>query len=86
MPQNILFFSLRTFFSLLCAPFLLSKAEFLDVIGTKVLSFYLLSIHSHTTVRHPPHTLSKSGLKSVCNVNTVYGNLKSENSLDYAKN
>ncbi len=32
---------------------------------------------------HPP--LIKSGLKLVCNVNIVYGNLKSENSQDYAQ-
>ncbi len=30
-------------------------------------------------------TSSKSGLKLVCNVNIVYGNLKSENSQDYAQ-
>jgi hypothetical protein len=29
--------------------------------------------------------LSKSGLKLVCNVNIVNGNLKSENSQDYAQ-
>ncbi len=33
----------------------------------------------------PPHPLSKSGLKLVCNVNIVYGNLKSENSQNYAQ-
>jgi hypothetical protein len=32
----------------------------------------------------PPH-LSKSGLKLVCNVKVVYGNLKSENSQDHAQ-
>ncbi len=32
---------------------------------------------------HPPS--SKSGFKLVCNVNIVYGNLKSENSQDYAQ-
>jgi hypothetical protein len=32
----------------------------------------------------PPLHLRKSGLKLVCNVNIVYGNLKSENSQDYA--
>ncbi len=29
--------------------------------------------------------MGKSGLKLVCNVNIVYGNLKSENSQDYAQ-
>ncbi len=33
----------------------------------------------------PPSPLSKSGLKLVCDVNIVYGNLKSENSQDYAQ-
>jgi hypothetical protein len=33
----------------------------------------------------PPPALSNSGLKLVCNVNIVYGNLKSENSEDYAQ-
>ncbi len=30
-------------------------------------------------------TLSKNGIKLVCNLNIVYGNLKSENSQDYAQ-
>ncbi len=29
--------------------------------------------------------MSKSGWKLVCNINIVYGNLKSENSQDYAQ-
>ncbi len=33
----------------------------------------------------PPHPPSKSGLKLVCNVNIVLGNLKSDNSQDYAQ-
>ncbi len=33
----------------------------------------------------PPPSLSKSGLKLVCNVKIVYGILKSENSQDYAQ-
>ncbi len=33
----------------------------------------------------PPPSLSKSGLKLVCNVNIVYGNLKSGKSQDYAQ-
>jgi hypothetical protein len=32
-----------------------------------------------------PPSPSKSGLKKVCIVNNVYGNLKSENSQDYAR-
>jgi hypothetical protein len=48
-------------------------------IGTKSLQSSLLAIHSHLY-------LSKSGLKLVCKVNIVYGNLnKSENSQDYAQ-
>ncbi len=45
-----------------------SEAEFLDVIGKKVLRVFLLAIHSHLYKR-----IEKSGLKLVCN-------LKSENS------
>jgi hypothetical protein len=33
----------------------------------------------------PPHPPSKSGLKLVCDVNIVHGNLKSENCQDYAQ-
>ncbi len=55
-----------------------TEAEFLDVIGTKSRQSSLLAIHSHLY-------LSKSGLKLVCKVNIVYGNLKSENSQDYAQ-
>jgi hypothetical protein len=58
------------------------EAEFLDVIGTKV---FLLAIQSPLltdfTPLPPPPPPSKSDLKMVCNVNIVYGNLKSENSL-----
>ncbi len=59
------------------------EADFLDVIGTKVFRVFLLAIHSHPS---PPPLPSKSGLKLVCNVNIVYGNLKSENSQDNAQN
>jgi hypothetical protein len=49
-------------------------AEFLDVIGTKVLKAFLLDVHS------------QSGLKLLdYNRNIVFGNLKSENSQDYAQ-
>ncbi len=37
----------------------------------------------YSSLPHPP--LSKSSLKLVCNVNIVYGNLKSENSQDYSQ-
>ncbi len=53
-----------------------TEAEFLDVIGTKV---FLLAIHSHLY-----KWILLSPLKLVCYVNIVYGNLKSENSQDYA--
>ncbi len=33
----------------------------------------------------PPSPLSKSGLKLVCKVNIVYGNLRSDNFQDYAQ-
>jgi hypothetical protein len=56
-----------------------TSADSLDVIETKVLRVFLLAIHSHLYYR------SKIGLKLVCNVNIVYGNIKSENSQDYAQ-
>ncbi len=52
-----------------------TEAEFLDVIGTKVFGVFLLSIQSHLSYGF---YLSKNGLKLVCNVNIVYGNLSSE--------
>ncbi len=65
-----------------------TEAEFLDVIGTKVLRLFLVAVHCHLTNRlysPPPPPLSKSGLKLVCNVNIVYRNLKPENFQDYAQ-
>ncbi len=59
-------------------------AEFLDVIGKKFFSL-LFTVTSTNGFYPPPHPSSKSGLKLVCSVNIVYGNLKSENSLDYAQ-
>jgi hypothetical protein len=62
-----------------------TEAEFLDVIVTEVLRVFLLAIHSHLYQRILiPAPLSKTGLKLVCNVNIVYGNLKSQNSQDNA--
>ncbi len=64
------------------------EAEFLDVIGTKFLRFFLLAIHCHLYLRiypPPPSPQRKIGLKLVCNVNIMYGNLKSEKSQDYAQ-
>jgi hypothetical protein len=59
------------------------EAEFLDVIGTKVLLFTATSPNRFYSP--PPTLLNKSGLKLVCNVNIVYGNLKSEYSHNYAQ-
>jgi hypothetical protein len=55
-----------------------TRAEFLRV--------FLHASNSHLYLRIflPPSPFSKSGLKLVCNVNIVYGNLKSVNSQDYA--
>ncbi len=52
------------------------EAEFLDVIGTKVLRVFLLAIHSqlYQLILLPPPHLEKRGLKLACNVNIVYGN------------
>ncbi len=61
------------------------EAEFLDVTGTKVLRVFLLAFHSHFYYRILLIPLSKSGLKLICNVDILYGNLKSENSQDYAQ-
>jgi hypothetical protein len=52
-----------------------TEAKFLDVTGKKVLS-------TNGFYSHPP---SKSDMKLVCNVNSVYVNLKSENYQDYAQ-
>jgi hypothetical protein len=60
------------------------EAEFLDVIRTKCYSQSPLLKDLPPPPLHPPN-LSKSGLKLVSNVNTVYGNRKSENSQDYAQ-
>ncbi len=66
-----------------------TKAEFLDAIKTKVLTFSSLLFTVTATngfySPSPPTTRSKKGLKLVCDVNIVYENLKSENSQDYAQ-
>jgi hypothetical protein len=55
-----------------------TEAEFLDV--------FLFAVNSTKGFfPPPPPPPSKSCLKLVCNVNIVYGNLKSENSQDYAQ-
>ncbi len=61
------------------------EAEFLNFIGTKVWRISLLAIHKSPLLKILPPPLSKSGLKLVCNVQTVYGNFKSEYSQDYAQ-
>ncbi len=63
------------------------EAEFFDVIGTKVLRVFLciFTVTSTNDFTPPPPPPSESALKQVCNVNIVYGNLKSENSHDYAQ-
>ncbi len=60
-----------------------TEAEFLEVLGQKPEFFSLL----FTSTNGPSPSLNKSGLELelVCNVNIVYGNLKSENSRDYAQ-
>jgi hypothetical protein len=57
-----------------------SEVEFLDVIGEKSLKSFT-PCYSVTST----NGLRKSGLKLVCNVNIVYGNLKCANSQDYAQ-
>jgi hypothetical protein len=54
-----------------------TDAEFFNVMGTKVLRGFLLSLQFTVTSTkgfYPLSFLSKSGLKLVCNVNIVYGN------------
>jgi hypothetical protein len=58
------------------------EAEFLDIIGTKVLRVFLLAIHCHLYSRILPSPLEQKWFETGCNVNIVYGNLKSENSQD----
>ncbi len=48
----------------------------MDVVGTKATSADGFT---------PPPPPSKTGLKLACNVNIVYGNLKSDNTQDYDK-
>jgi hypothetical protein len=61
--------------------------EFLDIIGTNLLRVFLFAIHSYllTDFTPLPLPLSKCGLELVYNVNIVYGNLKHENTQDYAQ-
>ncbi len=60
-----------------------SEAEFLDVIGTKVVRVFLIAIHSHLYILTnfnpppPPPPLRKRGLKLLCYVNILHGNLES---------
>jgi len=62
------------------------EAEFLDVIGTKVLRVFLVAtVFTVTLLRDFTRSPNKSGLKLVCSVNIVYGNLKTENPQDYAR-
>jgi hypothetical protein len=61
--------------------------EFLDIIGKEVFkSLPPFTVTSNNGFYSPPPTphLEQSGLKLVCNVNIVFGNLKSENSQNYA--
>jgi hypothetical protein len=56
-----------------------TEAEFFNLIGTKV---FLRHLYKWILLHLP---LSKNGLKLVCNVNFVYGKLRSKNSQDYAQ-
>ncbi len=62
------------------------EAEFLDVNTQKSSEFssLLFTVTSNNWFYSLP-SLSKSGLKLVCNVNIVHGNLKSQNSQDHVQ-
>jgi hypothetical protein len=61
------------------------SAEFVDVLGTKVLHKSFPPCYSQSPLPMD-FTPPPPCLKRVCNVkNTVYGNLKSENSQGYAQ-
>ncbi len=55
-----------------------------SVIGTKVFRIFLLA-HSHIYYDFTSLPFEQSGSKLVCNVNILYGNLKSENCQDNAQ-
>ncbi len=59
----------------------------MDVIGTKVQRVFLLAIYSCllTDFIPLPPSLEQKRFETLCNVNIVYGNLKSENSQNYAQ-
>jgi hypothetical protein len=63
------------------------RGRFLGQNRTKVLKVFLYFLFTVTSTNgfYPPPPPSKSGLKLVCNVNIVHGNLKTENSQDYAQ-
>ncbi len=56
----------------------ISRGQILERNWEKVRRVFLLAIQTL-----PP--LGKNGLKLICYVNIVYGNLKSDNSQDYAQ-
>ncbi len=62
-----------------------TEAEFVEVIGAKVLRVLFFTVTSTNGFYSPSSLLSKSGLNLVGNVNNVHRNLKSENSQDYAQ-
>jgi hypothetical protein len=73
-------------FNVLFSSYCIPEAEFLDVIGTKVLRVFLVAtVFTVTLLRDFNRSPNKSGLKLVCSENIVYGNHKSENSQDYAR-
>jgi hypothetical protein len=91
VQQKAGFSRCHCFDSEMTAPLLISRkfsteAEFLDVIGTKEFSSLLFTVTVTSTIWFYSRTpLIKSGLKLVCYVNIVYGNLKSESSQNYAQ-
>jgi hypothetical protein len=78
----------------ICCPFHSLRSTILDILSwlpeaeflgqqSEEFSFWLFTVAPNNEFYSPPPCIS--GLKLVCNVNIVYGNLKSENSQDYAQ-
>jgi hypothetical protein len=67
-----------------------TEADFLDVIWSKSKRFSCAPCYSHAVTSingfySPPLLFERKWFETLCNVNIVYGNLKSKNSQDYGQ-